>query len=169
VDERPTPELRELALADARFRAPMVPISAEIVLAGGKRMEVTLFLLAVSPSHPGVERVEEVLSSNRQFLPLRRRDTDQCILVYREAIVALSVATDSAGVPPSAAAAGATLDIVQIEMAGGLLVQGALCSIGEAAQLRISDLVNQGGEFIRIDEGGRITYLNKRHIVTIVF
>ena len=115
--------------------------------------------------------MDELLGSDRAFVPVRTRDGRDRI-VNRDAILSLEVDADAPTSLQRAVAAGGTggtVEFVRIELSDGSVVEGALRMLGPAPNRRVSDLFNGPERFLPVETGGRIVFVNKRRVVWVGF
>jgi hypothetical protein len=123
-----------------------------------------LFLATVSETHYGPETVEEALNHERDFLPVRARETEQTFLVRRRAIRTVTVGEDE----PEAEFHQdglAAVDLVRIELEGGEIVEGTLATVQPPEKPRLSDFFNYNkATFIPLAVDDGVTYVNRDFI-----
>ncbi len=154
--------------SDSPYRTLTRAVEVELSIAGGRTEEVTLYLSTRSETHPGPETVEEALNHDRDFLPVRARESDQTFLVRRKAIRTVTVSDDEPDVLPHEESL-ASVDLVRLELDGGETIEGTLATVLPPDKPRLSDYFNfTKVTFVplAVDEG--VTYVN-RDFISIVW
>lgn len=150
------------------YRVPTNPCEATLVLPGGEREAVTIFLAPHSRLHSGQETVDEFLDSGRDFLPVRGAERGS-FLVNRESLLCLEVGPEAPTSHRREETAGGALEIVRVELEGGVEVEGALRMLGPEQSRRVSDLFNETGRFLPLESKSGTVYLNKRRALRVSF
>jgi hypothetical protein len=166
-DERQ--ELPELAMTVSEsYRIPTTLVPAELVLLGGERCAVALFLATQSEFHPGPETLFELLNSDRRFVPARDRVSGTSLLVNRRSLLLVEVErAEPANEIAGEDSARSTVDMIRVELAGGVTADGALEVVASTGRARLSDFFNEPEAFFRLSSGSKFVYVNKRCVLTV--
>jgi len=148
------------------YRVPTNAFEVTLVFAGGVREEVTVFLAPLSGRHAGEETVDEFLGSKRTFLPVRRPGGASC-LVSRDALLCVEAGSEVPTALGREETAGGPLELVRLELEGGVELEGALRLLGPAQSRRVSDAFNGDEQFVPLERGERTVYVNKRRVVCV--
>lgn len=149
---------------ESPYRTPTRPVDVELGIAGGRSEPVTLYLSPMSETRAGPETLEEALNRERDFLPVRARESDQMFLVRRRAIRTVTIADDEPDVLPWDEGL-ASVDLVRLELDGGEIIEGTLATVLPPDRPRLSDFFNfDKSTFIplAVDEG--VTFVNREFI-----
>lgn len=145
-------------------RTPTRAVEAELSITGGRTEEVTLFLSTLSETHDGPETMEEALNHDRDFVPVRARDTEQTFLVRRSAIRTVTIGDDEPEVIAHEQSLAA-VDLVRLELDGGEMIEGTLATVSPPEKSRLSDFFNYSKAMfvpVAVDDG--VTYVNRNSI-----
>ena len=168
-DERhELPDLELAMTVSESYRIPTTLVPAELVLLGGERCAVALFLATQSESHPGPETLLDLLNADRRFVPARDRESGRSLLVSRHSLLLVeveraAVASETGGED----SARSTVDMIRVELAGGVTADGALEVVASTGRERLSDFFNEPEEFFRLSSGSKLVYVNKRCVLTV--
>lgn len=148
------------------YRVPTNAFEVTLVFDGGIREEVTVFLAPLSGRHAGEETVDEFLGSGRTFLPVRRAGGASC-LVSRDALLCVEVGPEVPTALGREETAAGALELVRLELEGGVELEGTLRLLGPAQSRRVSDAFNGTEQFVPLERGERTVYVNKRRVVRV--
>jgi hypothetical protein len=148
----------------AELRVPTLPVQVTLVLVGGRRETVMLYLAAGSPTHDGPESLEEFLNRAGAFLPVRLSSGDSAMLA-RDALLSVVAARDAA---PTSGAGIPNVDIVRVQLREGPVIEGVVRHIDPDVSSRLSDHFNHTERFFAIEAGDEIHYVNKHHVLLIL-
>jgi len=155
--------------SDSPCRTPTRAVDVELSITGSRVEEVTLYLSTLSETHAGPETVDEALNRVRDFLPVRIRETDQTVLVFRGAIRTVTVGDDEGDVLPHEESL-ASVDLVRLELDGGETIEGTLATVLPPERPRLSDYFNfSKAKFVplAVDEG--VIFVNRDFISIVRF
>lgn len=148
------------------LRIPKRRVEVELVLAGHGARRVVLFLSDFAVGHDGAERVSDLLNDPPDFLPARDLATDQVLFVQREQVVVARVARE----PEPEDAERYTLPTeheVVLLLADGQRVSGLVTYVLPPDRSRLVDYLNAAPPFVRVHEGEREAYVNRRYVVCV--
>lgn len=142
------------------YRIEKQPVGVVLALIDGSAHEGRLWLAPFSPHRAGPQTVADLAAEPGAVLPFQRAD-GRFILVGRASIASVTV---EKGAPEpedllTRIAAGVLL-------AGGHRHRGQLLAERGAGD-RPTDLLNAPDEWIRLEDGDRIHWIAKRHILTV--
>jgi hypothetical protein len=148
----------------AELRVPTLPVQVTLVLVGGRRETVMLYLAAGSPTHDGPESLEEFLNRAGAFLPVRLSTGDSA-MIARDALLEVLAASDAA---PNSGAGIPNLDIIRVQLREGPEIEGVIRHVDPDERSRLSDHFNNPERFLAIASGEEIHYVNKHHVLVIL-
>lgn len=151
------------------LRIPTNPCEASLVLVGGDRKEVVIFLSPSSGLHPGVETIEEFLGGDRAFLPARLKVEEENVLVNRSSLLYLEVGQEAPTLLSREESVAVPMEIVRVELEGGEAVEGALRMHGPIGNQRISDEFNREEDFLPLESADKVIYFNKHRVTVVSF
>ena len=150
----------------ATYRVATRAVEVEIEIEGGRREEVTFYLLNVAETHEGPETMAEALNRPRQFVPVRSRATSELFLVRRSAIVTVRVGQEE--LPnrfQSVECLVSFIDFVRLGLHGGELLEGAVATLLPPGNSRMSDYFNlDNAGFAPLQVGESVVYVNEEFI-----
>ena len=149
------------------YQALTHPVDAKLVLTTGTTQEVTLFLGSRAELHSGPETLDEFLNSRRNFLPVRSKEEDRSFLINREIIQRIEVDESAPVLFHIEEKLTRKVDLVRLELRDGEILEGTLCSARSPDHPRLSDDFNQDLDFIPLEIGSGVTYVNKQHVVMV--
>ena len=151
-------------LPNTTYRTPTRAVDVVLTLSGGKREEVCLYLSTVAETHAGPESLDEALNRDRDFLPVRARETEQTFLVRRSAIATIAVGD----VDPELLRhpdAPTCVDLVQLQLDSGETVEGTLATVLPPGTPRLSDYFNfDEPAFVPLAVDDGVLFVNRDHI-----
>ena len=145
-------------------RTPTRAVNAEVSVTGGRTEEVTLFLSTLSETHDGPETMEDALNHDRDFLPVRTRETEQTFLMRRMAVRTVTISDDDSEVVAREQSLAA-VDLVRLELDGGEMIEGTIATVSPPEKSRLSDFFNYSKAMfvpVAVDDG--VTYVNRNFI-----
>ncbi len=151
-----------------RFRIPKTSAQAEIHLAGGEKMPAVFFLGDRAQGHEGPEHINDLLSSDIAFIPIRDPRNNEVSLVRREAIVAVAV---PAGAAPEGLAeleglpeGPVTTIVIEVTTAGSGRFRGTLRYLMPEGRRRVQDYLNTPDRIVILEQGATLLLVSKQHI-----
>lgn len=158
-----------------RFQVPKHEISARVLLPGGSRRELTLYLGERAARHSGPERPSDLLNGDERFVPVRFPERGFALL-RRRSIVAVRVdaedelagtADDEELFGPDAAPEGVERREVRIVLEDGTEVTGTIAYAMPPGERRLQDYLNRGRPFVRVREGDHVDLVNSERVVRV--
>ncbi len=149
---------------DSPYRIPTRPVSAKLVVEGGRHESVFFYLSTVSETHAGAETVEEALNRRREFVPVGLAEGGKNLLIRRRAIERVTVASSEPDLFELSELAPC-VDLVHLELRGGEIIEGTLATILPAEHPRLSDYFNlEHALFVPIAVDDAVTFVNRDFI-----
>jgi hypothetical protein len=126
-------------------------------------LDVHFFLAYHAESHPGVETILDVLSSEKTFIPLEDILTNEILLIGKTEIMYLSL--------PSGETFPNKLEAVaipaKVELLNGEIMQGKFITDLPPDKLRLSDFLNYTPQYIALWRDQESLILNKGYILSV--
>ena len=154
------------------FRVPKLRVTVELVLMGGERRDVELFVAGQRANAPTRQYVIDLLAGDESFLPAR---SDDGMRLYNKDNL-LWVAIDLSGgeVPVEEAAAEPEQEFfdvrksIAVEFAGDRRLEGDLLYSPPPGRSRVTDYLNEISRFFRLWTPSHVFMVNKNHIESVV-
>ena len=148
---------------DSPYRIPTRPVSAKLVVEGGRNESVFFYLSTVSETHAGAETVEEALNRLREFIPVGLAEGGRNLLIRRRAIERVTVASSEPDLFEISELAPC-VDLVHLELRGEI-IEGTLATILPPENPRLSDYFNlEHALFVPIAVDDAVTFVNRDFI-----
>ena len=128
------------------MKIQMIRKQVEIVFEDGSRTEGFFFLSPTSAHRLGSESIEELLNSDRTYLPLER-SREEVVLVSKHAIVTVLAKERETEITPL----GPTRIAAEVVLRSGETLRGGICHDLPETHSRLSDYLNRSGPFFHID------------------
>lgn len=145
------------------LRVPTVPTEVTLILGGGRRETVMLYLASASRKHEGPESLLEFLNRAGTFVPVKLSTGDSA-LVGRDTIRCVIAARDTTheelGIP--------SIDLVRVQMGDLPDIEGVLRHVDPHDRSRLSDHFNHADRFFAVESGETVHYVHKLHVLFIV-
>jgi hypothetical protein len=151
--------------AAGEFKVPTVALSAEAVLADGRRFRGRIFLPTAAHDHAGSMRAEEWMNEAADFFPFLHDDASSPVLLNKREVVALSV--------PASADRDTTLEgmpLPQRRLAlecGARRFEGTIVIDMPENHSRVVDYLNRPGAFLTLRDGERHHLIAKARITRV--
>lgn len=143
------------------LRVPKRRVAAEVLLAGGLRRRIVLFLAEAAPGHAGPERPLDLLTGGGEFVPALDEEAQATTFLSREAIAVLRVArTDPEPEELSSDAEHA----VEVHLRDGVVLRGVVSYVRPPGRARLLDFLNEPVPWFRLAEAGDVALVSKRHV-----
>ena len=153
-----TPRAASRDMEDLRVPKRSVPV--EVVLPGGEARQVLLSEGAAS--HPGPERLSDLLNGTAPFIPARESGSGAMTFLHRASIAVARVASrrsrptaDSFTIP--------TEHEVEITLADGARLSGLVAYVAPQSRERLVDFLNRPEPFLRLLERDRVALVGRAH------
>lgn len=148
------------------LRVPKRRLPVEIVLPGGERRNVNVFLSEYAVDHAGAERLSDILNGAGNFIPAVDTASDRVAFFNRTAIAYARVATteerdesDDLNIP--------TEFPVEVTLLDGKKVAGLVSFILPPDRARLVDFLNSPQPFFRLLQQDAVALVNKLHVAQI--
>ena len=148
----------------ADLRVPKREIPVEVVLPGGEARQVSIYLSEGAASHPGPERLSDLLNGSAPFIPAREAGSGAMTFLHRASIAVARVAAEE---EPSDASFTIPIEHeVEITLAGGRTLRGLL-SFVRPPPGRLLDFLNEPSPFFRLLERDAAVLVSRQHVVRV--
>jgi hypothetical protein len=147
------------------FKVPTLALSAEVVLADGRRFRGRIFVPTAAHDHDGSMRAEEWMNEAVDFFPFLLDDASSPVLLNKRELVVLTV--------PASADRDATLDgmpLPQRRLAlecGARRLEGTIVIDMPENHSRVVDYLNRPGAFLTLRDGDRHHLVAKARITRV--
>ncbi len=148
------------------LRVPKHRLAVEIVLPGGARRRVAVFLAEAAAGHEGPERLSDLLNGAEDFIPALDEEAGVMTFLNRAA-VALARVPGGAEAEPGDEFTLPTEHQVEITLVDGTRLSGLVSYILPADRARLVDFLNQKAPFLRLVENGGVTLVSRRHVARV--
>jgi hypothetical protein len=151
--------------AGGEFKVPTVALSAEAVLADGRRFRGRIFLPTAAHDHPGSMRAEEWMNEAADFFPFLHDDASAPVLLNKREVVALTV--------PASADRDSTLEAMPLPQSrlalecGARRFEGTIVIDMPENHSRVVDYLNRPGAFLTLRDGERHHLVAKARITRV--
>jgi hypothetical protein len=154
---------------DHHYRIPKVEVNVSLVLEGGRVLEGTAHVATGAVDHVGRQRLIELLSSERAFMPITSPEAS--LLVHKRRIVVATV-SDEYDASLDEVETGGALEIpVRVELCGVppelSRVEGRVEVVMPPTRLRLLDFLNEIGAFLPVVTPRGIALVNRQHVVSV--
>jgi hypothetical protein len=142
---------------------PKRKAEVQLLLPGGTRRSVQVFLAEFAHDHPGPERLSDLLNAGGQFLPVLDLADEQMLFVNRAQIAAAFVSAELEQDP----AVEHTIPLeqeVRVRMADGQVLEGLLAYVLPPDRERTIDFLNASAPFFRLLQPPQVGLINKQHV-----
>ena len=156
--------LTDKTTAMSEYRVEKVRADAELTLTTGRRVKGCFFVWAASQTHPGPERVADLLNEQTGFFPFEIEDGDTA--VYNRAhvvVVRLSAAMAEARLEPGYEVAKRRQ--VSMLLSTGDRVVGTVSLYQPSGRDRLSDYARGGDVFRYVETRDHTLIVNSAHLV----
>lgn len=148
------------------LRVPKRQAEVEIVLPGGARSRVFLFLGEAAESHEGPERVSDLLNGQADFIPALDVESGGMTFLNRTRLALARVSAEveadhdfDESIPFEAE--------VEVSLADGTALAGKVSYMLPEGRARLGDYLNGGGPFFRVLQAESVVLVNKRHVARV--
>lgn len=136
----------------AGLRVEKQPVSAVVFLDDGTTLSGTIFLSPIGSNQPGRETIPELMDEPETLIPFRSQ-SKRFLLIGKAAVVAVRIITgESKPDLPGRVAA-------DLKLAGGVQFNGRI--VTEHDSDRLSDVLNHGDEWLRLETLNGIVWLRR--------
>jgi hypothetical protein len=151
--------------AGGEFKVPTMALSAEVVLADGRRFRGRIFVPTAAHGHDGSMRAEEWMNEAVDFFPFLHDDAGAPVLLNKREIVVLTV--------PASADRDETLDAMPLPQrrlaleCGARRLEGTIVIDMPENHSRVLDYLNRPGAFLTLRDGDRHHLVAKARITRV--
>jgi hypothetical protein len=149
----------------SQFRVEKRRVEAELTLSSGERLMGCFFLAGSSASHPGPERVVDLLNSEQGFFPFQAPPSAETMLVNRRHLVVARLvgAAEEASLAPGYDVA--TVRRVSVRLSNRTELRGTVRVYLPEGHDRLSDYARSGEHFRYLENAEGTFVVNTDHIV----
>jgi hypothetical protein len=148
------------------LRVPVAALSVEVRYTDGRTVTGRIFVPSTSEHHAGPVRADDWINDGSSFFPFLPTDSAQSVLVNKDAVLAIVLATRSRE-PDHSGAATTRARVIAVECDGASF-QGVVTIEMAGSHGRVLDHLNRRAAFLELCFGGRDLLINKRHIRRVV-
>lgn len=148
------------------LRVPKRRIPVEVLLPGGTRRTMALFLSEVAADHSGQERPSDLLNGGDDFVPAFDETARAMTFLNRSSIAAVRLepaldadVDEEVSIP--------TEHEVEVLLQDGTALRGLVSYLRPAERSRLVDFLNEPPPFFRLIEDSVLVLVNKRHVVRV--
>ncbi len=147
------------------LRVPKRAVPVEVVLPGGEARQVSIYLSEGAASHPGPERVSDLLNGSAAFIPALEPATGTMTFLQRASIAVARVA--AAEEPADDSYTIPTEHEVEVTLADGSRLTGLVAYVAPEARSRLVDFLNRPEPFLRLLERDRVALVGRAHVARV--
>jgi hypothetical protein len=148
------------------LRVPKRNASIEAVLFDGMQRNLEVFLADSSALHSGGERVADLLMVEGAFIPALDPATGRVswlntanVVLFRTS-AKLESESDGDAIP--------TEHEVEVVLSTGVKLRALVSYVRPDDQARLTDFLNDAKPFLRLLDGEKVVFVNKRHVVCVM-
>lgn len=150
------------------YRVPKDAVPVELVIEGGLHLIGNLYVSPAAPNHEGRERVLEMLTRERRFIPIVTAQGSRLVNTDRIAVVRLGDPFD-AGLDGADGTESVVPEVhVRVQLTPDLPNEGMICGRMRVSQPnsrpRVLDLLNESDKFCAVFDGGEAVLIAKHYI-----
>ncbi len=150
-------------MSDLRIPKRAVPV--EVVLPGGEARQVSIFLAEGAASHPGPERLSDLLNGSAPFIPAREAGSGVMTFLHRASIAVARVAADEE--PADDSFTIPTEHEVEITLTDGARLSGLVAYVAPESRERLVDFLNRPEPFLRLMERDGVALVGRAHVARV--
>ncbi len=150
-------------MSDLRIPKRAVPV--EVVLPGGEARQVSIFLAEGAASHPGPERLSDLLNGSAPFIPAREAGSGIMTFLHRASIAVARVAADEE--PADDSFTIPTEHEVEITLTDGARLSGLVAYVAPESRERLVDFLNRPEPFLRLMERDGVALVGRAHVARV--
>lgn len=144
------------------LKVEKLPVEVTFIMLGGEELTGTIFLDLHSRHHGGPERMEDIVNSGARFIPILLADKT-VVLLNRQRIITAHCRKREAD-EYETMALGLLTDIkATIRLSDGRTITGALRTDMPKEHTRLSDVLNQPADFVRVIDSGIEYFVNRAY------
>ena len=149
----------------SQFRVEKQRVEAELTLSSGERLQGFFFLAASSASHPGPERIVELLNSEPGFFPFEAPPSAETVLVNRRHLVVARLVGAAEEARLASGYDVATVRHVSVKLSNRLELRGTVRVHLPEGRNRLSDYARSSEHFRYLESADGTFVVNVDHIV----
>jgi len=149
----------------SQFRVEKRRVEAELTLSSGERLNGCFFLAGSSATHPGPERVVDLLNTETGFFPFEVPPATGTVLVNRRHLVAARLVGASDEVRLASGYDVATVRHVSMKLSNRMELRGAVRVYLPEGRDRLSDYSRSTEHFRYLESAEGTFVVNVDHIV----
>lgn len=149
----------------SQFRVEKRRALAELTLASGEQLTGSFFLAGSSATHPGPERVVDLLNSEDGFFPFETIEPARTVMVNRAHLVAARLVEAAEEPQLDAGYDIATVRNVVMRLSNRYVLRGAVRLYLPEGRDRLSDYARSLSSFRYVESGDGTFIVNSAHIV----
>lgn len=146
------------------LRVPKRAVPVEVVLPGGEARRVSVYLAEGAATHPGPERLSDLLNGKVPFIPARE-DSGAMSFLNRESIAVARVA--AAEEPPDDSYTIPTEHEVEVTLTDGTRLSGLVAYVAPEGRERLVDFLNRPEPFLRLLEQDGVALVGRAHVARV--
>lgn len=147
------------------LRVPKRAVPVEVVLPGGEARQVAVYLSEGAASHPGPERLSDLLNGTAPFIPARESGSGAMTFLHRASIAVARVASEEE--PADDSFTIPTEHEVEITLADGARLSGLVAYVAPQSRERLVDFLNRPEPFLRLLERERVALVGRAHVARV--
>lgn len=144
------------------LRVPKRRVAAEVLLPGGARRRIALFLAEAAPGHAGPERPSDVLNGGDGFVPAFDEEAGGITFLAVGGLAVVRVDRELEETGADAPTLPTEHDVEVLLESGGTL-RGLVSYLRPPERSRLVDFLNEPAPFFPLIEERAIALVNKRH------
>ncbi len=149
----------------ADLRVPKREVPVEVVLPGGEARRVFVWRAEGAATHPGPERLSDLLHGAAPFIPARESSGGAMTFLNRASIAVARVAADEE--PPDDSFTIPTEHEVEITLTDGTRLSGLVAYVAPQSRERLVDFLNRPEPFLRLLEPGGVALVGRAHVARV--
>jgi hypothetical protein len=147
------------------LRVPKRAVPVEVVLPGGEARQLSVYLSEGAASHPGPERLSDLLNGSAAFIPARDPASGAMSFLHRASIAVARVAADEE--PADDSFTIPTEHEVEITLVDGARLSGLVAYVAPESRERLVDFLNRTEPFFRLLERDRVALVGRAHVARV--
>jgi hypothetical protein len=149
----------------SQFRVEKRRAKAELTLSTGESLRGCFFLAGSSATHPGPERVKDLLNCEDGFFPFETVDPSDTVLVNREHLVSAKLVESNDEAHRDSGYDVATRREIVMRLSNRIMLRGAVRVYRPQGRDRLSDYARSRERFRYIENADGTYIVNSTHIV----
>jgi len=148
------------------LRVPKRRVPVQVLLPGGMKTPMVMFLSEVAADHTGPERPSDLLNGGDDFVPAFDEAGKVMTFLNRSAIAAIRLdpaidadVDEEVSIP--------TEHEVELLLQDGSTLRGLVSFLRPSERSRLIDFLNEAPPFFRLIDAGTLVLVNKRHVARV--